>query len=170
MVDSISSGTAASAGSTIVSSLSGGSGIDNGALIKQLVDLNKAPQAARLESRQTLLETQISDYGLLRSSFATLQTSANSLASRDTFDAKAVSIPNTSLLAITKLESKAVAGDYRLNVEQVAQAQSLSSGSFTDVNDPVGKGTLTLRFGSWSGGAEGLDAFAVNAEKVGAPI
>lgn len=176
MVDSISSGTAASAGSTIVSSLSGGSGIDNGALIKQLVDLNRAPQAARLESRQTLLETQISDYGLLRSSFATLQTAANSLASRDTFDAKAVSIPTTSLLAITKLESKAVPGDYRLNVEQVAQAQSLSSGTFASANDAVGKGTLTLRFGNWSGdgggsgGSAGTSAFAVNSGKAGATI
>src|SRR5690606_30562576 len=107
MVNSTSSGTAASAGSTIVSSLGGGSGIDNAALIKQLVELNKAPEAARLTSKQSLLETQISDFGLLRSSFAQLQTAANSLASRDTFDAKAVSIPNTSLLGITKLEAKA---------------------------------------------------------------
>src|SRR5690606_32383239 len=167
MVDSIKSGTAASAGSTIVSSLSGGSGIDNAALIKQLAELNNAPQAARLESRQSLLETQISDYGLLRSSFAQLQTAANSLASRDTFDAKAVSIPTTSLLGITKLESKAVPGDYRLQVEQVAQAQSLSSGNYLSMNDAVGKGTLTLRFGGWDAG---LDAFSVNGDKPGATI
>jgi flagellar hook-associated protein 2 len=147
--------------------LSGGSGIDNAALIKQLVELNGTPEAARLTSRQSLLETQISDFGLLRSSFAQLQTAANRLASRDTFDAKAVSIPTTSLLAITKLDAKAVAGDYRLKVEQVAQAQSLSSGTYTSVNDAVGKGTLTLRFGSWN---EDLDAFSVNAQKSGAPI
>lgn len=163
-------GTAASAGSTLISSLTNGSGVDNAALIKQLVDISKAPEAARLTSRQTLLETQISDYGLLRSSFAQLQTAANSLASRDTFDAKAVSIPTTSLLAITKLESKAVPGDYRLQIDQVAQAQSLTSGTFTGLNDAVGKGTLTLRFGSWTGGAEGTDSFAVNSEKAGATI
>src|SRR5690606_23645010 len=80
------------------------------------------------------------------------------------------SIPTTSLLGITKLESKAVPGDYRLKVEQVAQAQSLSSGNFTSMSDAVGKGTLTLRFGSWTGGAEGLDSFAVNTEKAGATI
>jgi flagellar hook-associated protein 2 len=170
MVDSTSTSTAANAGSSIVSSLGGGTGVDNAALIKQLVDISKAPEAARLTSRQSLLETQISDYGLLRSSFAQLQTAANSLASRDTFDAKAVSIPTTSLLGITKLESKAVPGDYRLKVEQVAQAQSLSSGSFTSMSDAVGKGTLTLRFGSWTGGVEGLDSFAVNTEKAGATI
>lgn len=167
MVDSTSSSTAAGAGSSIVSSLGGGSGVDNQALIKQLVEINKAPQEARLTTRKSLLETQISDFGLLRSSFAKLQTSANSLASRDTFDAKAVSVPDTSLMAITKLDAKAVAGDYRLKVEQVAQAQSLSSGTFSTVNDAVGKGTLTLRFGSWNAG---LDAFAVNTGKAGATI
>lgn len=167
MVDSIGSSTGASAGSSIVSSLSGGSGIDNAALIKQLVDINSAPAAARLTSRQTLLETQISDFGLLRSSFAQLQTAANSLANRDTFDAKAVSIPDTSLLAITKLDAKAVAGDYRLKVEQVAQAQSISSASYASTSDAVGKGTLTLRFGSWN---NALDEFSVNAQKSGATI
>lgn len=164
MVDSTSSSTT-NPGSSIINSLGGGSGIDSGSLVKQLVEINKAPELARLTSRQTLLETQISDFGLLRSSFAKLQTAANSLASRDTFDAKAVSIPDTSLLAITKLDSKAVPGDYRLQVEQIAQAQSLSSGSFTSANDAVGKGTLTLRFGSWNDGE-----FAVNSAKDGATI
>lgn len=166
MVDSTSSSTT-NPGSSIINSLGGGSGIDSGSLVKQLVEINKAPELARLTSRQTLLETQISDFGLLRSSFAKLQSSANSLASRDTFDAKAVSIPDTSLLAITKLDSKAVAGDYRLQVEQIAQAQSLSSGSFTSPNDAVGKGTLTLRFGSWN---DDPDEFSVNSAKSGATI
>ena len=167
MVDSTSSSTTTNPGSSIINSLGGGSGIDSASLIKQLVDLNKTPELNRLTSRQTLLETQISDFGLLRSSFATLQTAANALASPDTFNAKAVSIPDTSLLGITKLDAKAVAGDYRLKVEQIAQAQSLSSGSYSSVNDAVGKGTLTLRFGSWN---ETLDGFSVNTAKSGATI
>lgn len=167
MVDNTSSSTATNPGSSIINSLGGGSGIDSASLIKQLVEINKTPELNRLTSRQTLLETQISDFGLLRSSFATLQTAANALASPDTFNAKAVSIPDTSLLGITKLDAKAVAGDYRLKVEQIAQAQSLSSGSYSSVNDAVGKGTLTLRFGSWN---ETLDAFSVNTAKSGATI
>lgn len=167
MVDSTSSSTTTNPGSSIINSLGGGSGIDSASLIKQLVEINKTPELNRLTSRQTLLETQISDFGLLRSSFATLQTAANALASPDTFNAKAVSIPDTSLLGITKLDAKAVAGDYRLKVEQIAQAQSISSGSYTSVNDTVGKGTLTLRFGSWN---ETLDEFSVNTAKSGATI
>src|SRR5690606_41271269 len=95
-------------------SLTGGTGNDNAKLVNDLVAISKAAEAARLTSRQTLLETQISDFGLLRSSFSTLQSAASALSNRDTFDAKAVSIPDTTVLGITKLEAKAVAGDYRL--------------------------------------------------------
>src|SRR5690554_3928412 len=173
MVNSTTSNTAAGIGSSIVGSLTGGTKNDNAKLINDLVAINKAAEAARLTSRQTLLETQISDFGLLRSSFATLQSAASALSNRDTFDAKAVSIPDTSVLGITKLEAKAVAGDYRLKVDQIAQAQSLAFGGqagFESPNDEVGKGELVLRFGSWSGGAEGLDAFVVNTKKDGATI
>ena len=173
MVTSTTSSTAAGIGSGIVGSLTGGTGNDNAKLINDLVAINKAAEAARLTSRQTLLETQISDFGLLRSSFATLQSAASALSNRDTFDAKAVSIPDTTVLGITKLEAKAVAGDYRLRVDQIAQAQSLAFGGqagFESPNDEVGKGELVLRFGSWSGGDAGLDAFAVNTKKDGATI
>src|SRR5690606_16830981 len=141
MVNSTTSSTAG-VGSGIVGSLTGGTGNDNAKLINDLVAINKAAEAARLTSRQTLLETQISDFGLLRSSFATLQSAASALSNRDTFDAKAVSIPDTSVLGITKLEAKAVAGDYRLNVQQIAQAQSLAFGGFESPNDEVGKGEM----------------------------
>ena len=170
MVTSTTSSTAAGIGSSIVGSLTGGTGNDNAKLVNDLVAINKAAEAARLTSRQTLLETQISDFGLLRSSFATLQSAASALSNRDTFDAKAVSIPDTTVLGITKLEAKAVAGDYRLNVQQIAQAQSLAFGGkagFESPNDEVGKGELVLRFGSWS---DGFDDFTVNTKKDGATI
>src|SRR5690606_36292232 len=172
MVNSTTSSTAG-IGSGIVGSLTGGTGNDNAKLINDLVAINKAAEAARLTSRQSLLETQISDFGLLRSSFATLQSAASALSNRDTFDAKAVCIPDTSVLGITKLEAKAVAGDYRLNVQGIAQAQSLAFGGdagFDSPNAEVGKGELVLRFGSWSDGdnKNGLTDFTVNTKKDGA--
>src|SRR5690606_39396993 len=69
-------------------SLTGGTGNDNAKLVNDLVAISKAAEAARLTSRQTLLETQISDFGLLRSSFSTLQSAASALSNRDTFDAR----------------------------------------------------------------------------------
>lgn len=169
MVTSTSSTTNnnGSIGSSIVSALGSGSGIDSNKLADQLTEANKMVQAERFTSQKTLLQTQISDYGLLRSALSKLETSAAALGSADTFNAKALSVPDTSLLGITKLDSKAVAGSYQLKVEQVAQAQSLSSASFASMESTVGKGTLTIRLGDWNAGNT---AFAVDSTKTGATI
>lgn len=156
-----------STGSSLIGRLGNGSGVDTASLIQQLTELSSAPQAQRLETRKTQLETQISDLGLLRSSLAKVQTAVAGLASRDTFDAKAVAIPDTSLLGINKLDAKTATGNYTLKIEQIAQSQSLSSGNFGSISDPIGKGTLTLRFGSWNAG---LDTFDVNNNRAGASI
>lgn len=160
MVSSTSSTTNnnASTGSSIISALGTGSGIDSNKLADQLTEANKMVQEQRLTSKKTLLETQISDYGLLRSSLSKLETSAAALGSADTFNAKALSLPDTKLLAITKLDAKATAGTYQLKVEQIAQAQSISSGNFSSMTDPVGTGTLTIRLGDWNGGNFTVDS------------
>lgn len=157
----------ASTGSSIINALGTGSGIDSNKLADQLTEASKMVQAQRLTSKKTLLETQISDYGLLRSSLSKLETAAAALGSADTFNAKALSLPDTKLLSITKLDAKATAGSYQLKVEQIAQAQSLSSGTYASVNSPVGKGTLTIRLGDWNAG---LTDFTVDSTKTGGTI
>ncbi|UTF60804.1 flagellar filament capping protein FliD [Gilvimarinus sp. DA14] len=151
----------------IISSLGGGSGIDTTNLINDLVSINRAPEENRLNSRETKLETQISDYGLLRSALSELEGSVAQLGSADTFDAKSVSVPDTSLLALTELTSSAVAGSYQVKVEQIAQSQSVASGGFASTDAEIGKGEITLRFGDWNAA---LDSFAVDTEKSGATI
>ncbi|WP_062060460.1 flagellar filament capping protein FliD [Cellvibrio sp. OA-2007] len=149
-------------GSSIISALGTGSGIDTNKLADQLTEANNAVQSQRLTTKKTLLETQISDFGRLRSSLAKLETAAAKLGSADTFNAKSLSIPDTTLLAITKLDAAAVAGSYQLKVEQIAQPQSLSSGTFASMTDPIGKGTLTIRLGEWNAG---VTAFTVDSSK-----
>lgn len=157
----------ASTGSSIISALGTGSGIDTNKLADQLTEASKMVQSERLTTKKTLLETQISDFGLLRSSLSKLETAAAALGSTDTFNAKSLSIPDTKLMSITKLEAKAAAGNYQLKIEQVAQSQSMSSGTFSALNAPVGKGTLTIRLGEWNAG---LTTFGVDSTKTGATI
>lgn len=168
--------TTAGAGSTIISSLGSGSGIDTSSLINKLFDINKLPDTNRLNTKQTFLQTQISDFGLLRSAFSKLETSASALANPDTFNAKSVSVPTTTLLGITKLDAKAAVGEYSINVDQVAQAQSVSSGNFTSQTATIGKGTLAIRFGSWTttaaapGNPLPVGTFTVDSTKTGGTI
>ena len=157
----------AGTGSSIISSLGSGSGIDTTALVNKLVDVNKYADATRLTTKKTLLETQISDFGLLRNSFSGLESAMSGLSSADTFNAKSASLPTTTLLSITKLDAAAAAGNYTINVDQVAKAQSVSSGTYASQTTQVGKGTLAIRFGSWN---LGVNAFTVNAAKTGGTI
>jgi len=159
--------TTAGTGASIISSLGSGSGIDSSSLIDKLVEINKLPDTNRLNTKQTLLETQISDFGLLRSAFSKLESAAAALGDADTFNAKSVSVPTTTLFGINKLEAKAAAGEYSINVDQLAQAQSLSSGAFASQTASIGKGTLTIRLGNWD---SGLDTFVVDGAKVGGTI
>jgi flagellar hook-associated protein 2 len=159
--------TKAGAGAAIISSLGSGSGIDTAGLINKLTDVSKYADQTRLTTKQTLLETQISDFGLLRSSFSALEGAMASLSSADTFNAKSVSVPTTNLLSITKIDASAAAGNYSINVEQIAKAQSISSDSYASQTAPVGKGTLSIRFGSWNAG---VDTFTANATQTGGTI
>lgn len=164
MVSSTSSTTNnnGATGSSIISALGTGSGIDSNKLADQLTEASHMVQSERLTTKKTLLETQISDYGLLRSSLSKLETAAAALGSSDTFNAKSLSVPDTNLLSITKLDAKAAAGGYQLKVEQTAQSQSLSSGTFGSMTDPIGKGTLVIRLGEWNAG---LTDFEVDSTK-----
>lgn len=155
-----------STGSSIISALGTGSGIDTNALTEQLVSISSQLEAQKLDGRKSTLETQISDYGKLRSALSSFQSSAAALGSADTFNAKSVSIPTTTQFSITALKSNAVAGNYNLQVRQVAQAQSLVSGQgYASPNDSIGKGELTIRLGDWANGD-----FTVNDKKAGGTI
>ncbi|MET0355525.1 MAG: flagellar filament capping protein FliD [Cellvibrio sp.] len=176
ITSSTSAPSTAGTGASIISSLGSGSGIDTNALVNKLVDVNKFADSNRLTTKQTLLETQISDFGLLRSAFSALESSASALANPDTFNAKSVSVPTTSLLGITKIDAKAVVGDYSINVDQIAQAQSVSSGTFLSQTAPIGKGTLAIRFGNWTtdaavpGNPLPVGTFTVDSSKTGGTI
>lgn len=153
-------------GSSIIGALGSGSGIDTNALTEQLVSISSQLEAQKLNGKKTTLETQISDYGKLRSALSSFQSAAAALGSADTFNAKSVSIPTTTQFSITALNSNAVAGNYNLQVRQVAQAQTLvTHNAYSSPNDPVGKGELTLRLGHWSG-----DSFTVNEKKASETI
>lgn len=152
----------------IISSLGAGSGIDTKSLVEQLTEIEKAPQQTRIDTKTTKLESQISDYGILRSALAALQDAAELLTDTDTFYSKSASYTESTALIPTSLDSNAPVGDYAFEVLAVAQAQSLVTGaSFTDPADAVGKGTLTFRFGAWddTNADTYVDDFTVNADK-----
>ncbi len=154
-------------GSNIINQLGSGSGIDTQNIVDQLVELERLPEDRRLDRREERIEAQISGLGLLRSAVDDLESAMTPLANADTFDAKQASISDTSLMAVNSLSPEAVPGNYRIKVEQVAQSQSLASGTYASLDSAVGEGSLTIRFGDW---ASDLSTFTADADATGATI
>lgn len=163
---------------SIIRSLGAGSGIDTTSLVSQLVEIERAPQEERLNSKQETLEAQISAYGTLKSSLSELQSATSPLADNDTFNARSVSFPDTTVITPNSVDPGAQTGTYQIEVVEVAQAQSLATGAYADKDEALNEtGTLTISFGTWTYVAddthlpadadsnEDPDSFVVNDER-----
>jgi flagellar hook-associated protein 2 len=137
---------------SIVSALGAGSGIDTVALVKQLVEIERAPQQQRLDSKKETLDAQISAYGTLKSSLSEFQGLLEPLSNNDTFNARSVSFPETDVVTPNSLGTNAQVGSYQLEVIEVAQAQSLAiNTTYASKDSAIGvSGSLTISLGTWT--------------------
>lgn len=134
----------------IVNLLGAGSGIDTLALVDQLVEVERSPTQTRIDTKRESFETQLSEYGLLRSAMSTLQDAAELLTNEDTFSTKSASFSSSTVLTPTEITADALEGEYAFEVSALAQSQSLSTSAIFDTPESeVGTGTLTFGFGQW---------------------
>lgn len=145
-------------GSSIISALGAGSGVD---FIKLADDLSEASFAFRRETitgRTETLEARISAAGLLRS---TLNDLAGAIGERVRGgDLSPVArLGDPSLARVTTTPGITPRGSYSLEVRQLAQGQTLVSRAYGSGEDLVGEGSLRVRFGTVEGStfAEGTD-------------
>lgn len=151
-----------------------GSGLDIEGLVTQLVAAERAPTETRLLRQSALLSTELSAFGLLKSSLADLQDSFAALNSLTTFGQRTSESSNPDVLEVASSGSP-VNGVYDVSVNQLAKAHSLASASFASPGDVVGTGTLTFRFGTTDytapdPGPESYNGFSVNPEQAVASI
>ncbi|NEX21717.1 flagellar filament capping protein FliD [Thiorhodococcus mannitoliphagus] len=157
----------------IISSLGAGSGIDITNLVSQLVEVERAPQQQRLDTRQEKLQAQISGYGQMKSALDGLRTVVGTLGSNDLFNARSVSVPTTDVITADKVNAGAQTGTYQIEVLEVASAQSLAMAAQAERDSALGKsGEISIRFGDWTYDVDGDPAtadaplsFAVNDER-----
>ncbi len=132
-----------------ISSVGIGSGLDVNNIVTQLVALEKQPLKS-LAIKATNVQSQISAFGDIQSQFAALTDVATRIADASAWAARNASSSNTSSATITATSS-ASAATLSLDVDQLAQQQSVSSAGVTPAAMP-GAGTLTLQLGTWSTG------------------
>ena len=132
-----------------ISSTGIGSGLDVNSIVTQLVALEKTPLKT-LALKATNVQAQISAFGEIQSQFAALTDVASRISVASTWGARNASSSNTSVATITAAGT-ANATSFRLDVDQLAQQQSVSSAAIAPGAMP-GAGTLTLQLGTWSAG------------------
>ncbi|WP_380178884.1 flagellar filament capping protein FliD [Kalamiella sp. sgz302252] len=121
-----------------VSSLGAGTSLDLDTLYTNLETAEKT-KLTTITDQQTTYNSKLSSYSKLQSSMAALETAAAALTKSTAFSATAVTSTNTSFTATT--DATASTGDYSVDVDQIAKAQTLISGSFSSNSTQLGATT-----------------------------
>ncbi|MGY6164131.1 flagellar filament capping protein FliD [Paraburkholderia strydomiana] len=149
---STTSSTTASANSalqqaaqSIISGSTGNSSMDVSSLVTALVNSKTAGQLAALTAQKTADNTKISAIGTLKAALSALQASLTNLANGNTLASYTATASGSGLSATAGVG--AVAGSYAISVQQIAQAQTISSSAF-GAAARIGTGTLNVSLGS----------------------
>lgn len=130
-----------------ISSLGIGSGVLTSDLVDQLVAAERKPTELRLNFNQQKTEALISAYGKLKSAVTELRLPMRQLAAPENLTAFSVSSSNEDVVASID-DSQAAKGSYTVQVDSLAQAQSLASGVYADKDSTsMGTGSLTIQVG-----------------------
>ena len=124
-----------------------GSGLDIKSLVTQLVEAEKTPQSRLLTRKAETLEAQISALGSFKSAISGLSRSLSDLTDTRTFDTLKASSSHESILTASTL-GNADAGNYLVQVKQLAQNHALASGAYDSADAVIGTGTLTIQLGT----------------------
>jgi len=133
-----------------------GSGLNVDSLVKSLMSAESAP-LDNYDNKTAAYQNKLAAYGKVSAAVASFQGALTSLNSASTFSALSSASSNKDVLTAST-SNGAVAGNYKVNVTQLAQAQSLVSGGKASTSAMIGAGaktTLTFQFGSVTGGSFG---------------
>jgi flagellar hook-associated protein 2 len=148
-----------------------GSGLDVETLVSKLMTAESTP-LGNYDAKTAAYQAKLSAYGKVSTAVGTFQAALTTLNSAATFSALNTSSGSKDILTGTA-SAGAVPGKYRINVTQLAQAQSLNTGGKASTSAMIGAGaktTLTFQFGSVSGGSFGVTGSALGAASAASGI
>jgi flagellar hook-associated protein 2 len=144
-------------GSSILSALGAGSGVDFIRLAEDISDATFAVQRNTAETRRTSIEAQISAAGQLRGSITGLASALGDRIRNGDLAPRA-ELGNAAVARVSVPAGLSPRGTFSLEVTQLAQGQTLVGKAYASRDALVGAGTLTLRFGSVDGANFNPDA------------
>jgi len=120
-----------------ISAIGVGSGLPLDQLLSDL-EANERLPLQLIEDRQTVTESRISAYGVLKGAMEKLQSAGKALADIGTFNATKATVSGDALTVTSK--GSAVAGDYVLEVEQLASHQMMVAQGQESRSAKIGEG------------------------------
>ncbi|MFM0338771.1 flagellar filament capping protein FliD [Paraburkholderia fungorum] len=135
------------AAQSIISGSTGNSSLDVSSLVSALVSSKTAGQLSTLTAQTNADNLKISAIGTLKAALSALQTSLTNLSNGTTLASYTATASGSGLSATAGVG--AVAGSYAISVQQIAQAQTISSGAF-NATTQIGTGTLNVSLGGQS--------------------
>jgi flagellar hook-associated protein 2 len=144
-----SSTSGSSTGSALITSTGIGSGLNISAIVSSLTSAFGAAQTDQLTNQQNSLNAQVSAYGTFSSALDTLQATLTTLEDPTQLAGFDATVADKTIASATTT-SDAVAGQYSLEVQNIATSATLTSQHFASPTAIVGTGTLTIAVGGAS--------------------
>jgi len=129
-----------------------GSGLDVNSIVDKLMAAEAAPLSG-YDKKTASYQAKVSAFGQLSGAVGVFQSALSSLNAATAFKGLSTTVGNKDVLGASA-SAKAVAGNYKINVTQLAQAQTLMTGGLASKTSSIGLGgstTLLFQFGSASG-------------------
>lgn len=130
-----------------ISSTGLGSGLNVDDIISKLMAVEQKP-ITQLQTQASTIQTKISTYGQVQSALSTFRDAAARLAQPASWGASTATSSNAAAVAVTAGDG-AVAGNYSIEVQNLASAQSVSSKTYASADAQVGEGNLRIELGSF---------------------
>src|SRR5690606_962114 len=111
-----------------------GSGLDIAGLVRRLVEVEGAPQTARLNLREA--EAQLSAIATIRSALAEFRSALDAISDIDSFRGRKATVSGTEHVKATATTS-AVPAAYELEVEAFASAQKLATAAYSSADETI---------------------------------
>jgi flagellar hook-associated protein 2 len=144
-----SSTSGSSAGSALITSTGIGSGLNISAIVSSLTTAFGSAQTDQLTNQQNTLNAQVSAYGTFSSALDTLQATLTTLEDPTQLAGFDATVADKTIASATTT-SDAVAGQYSLEVQNIATSATLTSKPLASPTAIVGTGTLTIAVGGAS--------------------
>lgn len=143
-----------------ISSSGIGSGLDIEGIVTKLMSVEQRP-LTMLNQKEISYQAKLSAFGTLKGALSSVQTSVNALKASSLYDKMTAKAGDTGVLAASAT-SIANSASYSIQVNKLAQAQSLSSQVFAGITSDIStiNGKLKIELGTYSGGT-----FTTNPDK-----